>query len=71
MNDLTIRVGPGRDDRHIQLRWWTCGTFTREVITGETIYIPCVRKMTGRSVVIRTKDKILILCEVAVYGKHG
>ena len=71
MTDLSIRVGPGSDGRHSYVRWWTCGTFTREVITGETLYIPCVRKSRGRSVVIRTSDTILVLCEVAVYGKQG
>ena len=67
MNQLTILVGPFKRKQY----YTQCGVFKREADTGETIYIPCVRKATGRGVVVKTVEKTLILCEVAIYGKQG
>ena len=67
MNQLTIRVGPHKTTK----RYSECGGFKREAATGETIYIPCVRKVTGRGVLVQTLETTLTLCEVAIYGKQG
>ena len=68
--NVKIRLFGARYWRN-QIIWMTCGRFTREADTGETIYIPCAPKTTGRSLRIITSEEILILCEVAIYGKQG
>ncbi|KAI0229937.1 hypothetical protein LSAT2_019653, partial [Lamellibrachia satsuma] len=64
MKRLSVRAGPHKG------RYRTCNKLPREIVTGETVYIGCRLPVKGRGVMIKTKEKTLILCEVAIYGKQ-
>ena len=66
LHNFTVAVLPNKNPQRI------CKIIDREIATGETIYIGCLRPVQGNQVMLfsNNEDDVFTLCEVAIYGKQ-